>query len=174
MELTDANHAAVDQTNGFSLFLGRCQQAHAAGGRLVILGNGGSAGLASHQAFDWWRNGRIRAVAFNDPSLLTGGANDFGYPQAFAEAFKMHATPHDVLVAVSSSGQSPNILNASSVARELGNFVMTLSAFKPDNPLRGLGDLNLYLPTDRYGYAELGHELVLHSLLDFMIDWRKP
>lgn len=144
-------------------------EAHAAGKKAIILGNGGSAAIASHHSFDSWKNGELRTTCFNDPSLLTGGANDFGYPDVFTNALRMFAQAGDVVIAISSSGKSPNIVNAAKVAKEIGCTVVTLSAFGADNPLRSAGDINIYLDTMNYGEAEIGHETVLHAILDFHI-----
>lgn len=148
-------------------------EAHNAGKKTIVLGNGGSAGIASHHSFDSWKNGQLRTVCFNDPSLLTGGANDFGYPDVFTNALRMFAEAGDVVIAISSSGKSPNIVNAAKVAKEIGCTVVTLSAFGAENPLRSAGDINIYLDTMSYGEAEIGHETILHAILDFHIARRE-
>lgn len=148
-------------------------EAHAAGKKTIVLGNGGSAAIASHHSFDSWKNGNLRTTCFNDPSLLTGGANDFGYPEVFTHALRMFAQPGDVVIAISSSGKSPNIVNAAKVAKEIGCIVVTLSAFGADNPLRSAGDINVYLDTMSYGEAEIGHETILHAILDYVIAQRE-
>src|SRR3989338_3661483 len=89
--------------------LKRCHQKKR---KLIFIGNGGSAAIASHQAIDYWKNGRIRAIAFNDSSLLTCIANDYGYDRVFVEPLKMFSEPEDILIAVSSSGKSQNIIQA--------------------------------------------------------------
>ena len=86
--------------------------AHAGGGKLMFVGNGGSAANASHMAIDYWKNGGLRATAFNDASLLTCLANDYGYEHVFEKTIEMLGQPGDVLVAISSSGRSANILRA--------------------------------------------------------------
>ena len=81
------------------------------GKKVIMIGNGGSAAIASHLSTDLWKNGGIRAMAFNDTSLLTCAANDFGYSEVFAQPTLRFADPGDLLIAISSSGKSPNILN---------------------------------------------------------------
>ncbi len=132
----------------------------------MFIGNGGSAGIASHQAIDYWRNGGFPAMAFNDASLLTCIGNDFGYEHVFSKPIAMLAKAGDVLIAISSSGQSANILAGVHQAQSLGCKVITLSAFKPDNPLRQLGDFNFYVPTFSYGFAEISHLAISHCILD--------
>ncbi len=172
LEVTCGHGGSLNINSAFADIRAAFEQAHQNEGRLLFVGNGGSAAIASHQAFDYWKNGKLRASAFNDSSLLTGGGNDFGYERAFEKTLEMHAFKRDVVIAISSSGQSPNILNAAKQARAIGCFTVTLSAFKTDNPLRRLGDVNIYLRTDRYGHAELGHECILHTILDEIIDSR--
>ncbi|MCS6814479.1 MAG: SIS domain-containing protein [Cyanobacteria bacterium] len=142
------------------------QQTQQADHKVMFIGNGGSAGIASHQAVDYWRNGGFPAVAFNDASLLTCIGNDFGYEQVFSKPISMLGKAGDVLIAISSSGQSANILAGVHQALSLGCKVITLSAFKPDNPLRQLGDLNFYVPTFSYGFAEISHLAISHCILD--------
>jgi D-sedoheptulose 7-phosphate isomerase len=170
---SDAQGASVDFAATCQDLAARFKAAHDAGGKIFILGNGGSAAIASHQAYDYWKNGKLRVMAFNDSSLLTGSANDFGYQDVFTKALEMFATKQDIVIAISSSGQSANIVNAAKKAKEIGCYAVTFSAFKHDNPLRSSGDANLYLDTAVYGFAELGHETILHSILDFHIEKMK-
>jgi D-sedoheptulose 7-phosphate isomerase len=137
-----------------------------AGNKLLFIGNGASAAISSHMATDFWKNGGIRALAFNDGILLTCMGNDYGYEQVFANPIQMFADQGDVLIAISSSGQSPNILLGAQAARQKGCQVITLSGFKPDNPLRSQGDYNFYVPSPTYGPVEILHHSICHCLLD--------
>jgi D-sedoheptulose 7-phosphate isomerase len=141
--------------------------------KVIFVGNGGSAGIASHLSVDFWKNGNINAIAFNDSSLLTCISNDFGYERVFEEPIKRFANSGDLLIAISSSGGSENILRAVDAAKHKGCSVMTLSGFLPSNPLRIKGDLNFYLPSDSYGIVEVGHLAVLHAMLDEILDGQK-
>lgn len=141
-------------------------------GKIMFVGNGGSAGITSHMAIDFLRNGGMTALAFNDGAALTCLGNDFGYEQVFSRQVEAHGRPGDLLVAISSSGRSPNILRAVEAARTRGCRVLTLSGFAPDNPLRTLGDLNLYVASDQYGLVEVAHMALLHALLDLSMGWR--
>lgn len=138
--------------------------------KLLFIGNGGSAGISSHCAIDFWRNGRIPAMCFNDGALLTCISNDFGYEEVFAKPIEMFATEGDLLIAISSSGSSENILNGAKMASSKGCGVITLSGFSEDNPLRRLGDLNLFVPSVSYGYVELAHQIALHTVLDLILE----
>jgi D-sedoheptulose 7-phosphate isomerase len=153
---------------GLHAAMGRAVETFRGGGKLIFIGNGASAAISSHQAVDYSKRGGVRAMAFNDGPLLTCMGNDYGYPLVFAKPIEIHADAGDVLVAISSSGGSENILNGVHAARERGCAVVTLSGMKPDNPLRGLGDLNFWVPSDGYGHVEIVHVALLHCMVDFL------
>ncbi|MBY4615187.1 SIS domain-containing protein [Rhizobium redzepovicii] len=140
---------------------------HDAGRKIMFIGNGGSAAIASHMATDYSKNGGLRAMAMNDGATLTCLSNDLGYENVFAKQIDMHANEGDLLVAISSSGRSESITRAVRTARDKGCAVMTLSGFAPGNPLRDLGDLNFYVASDQYGYVEIAHLAICHAVLDF-------
>jgi D-sedoheptulose 7-phosphate isomerase len=144
----------------------RLRAVHDAGGKLMFVGNGGSAGIASHCAIDFAKNGGLRALCFNDGAALTCLANDLGFEQVFAHPVALHANPGDALVAISSAGSSANILGAVAAARARRCHVITMSGFAGDNPLRALGDLNYWVESSRYGFVEVTHLALCHALLD--------
>ena len=141
----------------------------ASGGKLIFIGNGASASISSHMAVDFWKNAGIKAVCFNDSSLLTCISNDYGYKHVFEKPIEMFAEPNDVLIAISSSGKSENILLGVKAAREKGIKTITLSGFAEDNPLRKLGDINFYVPISQYGHVEITHLTLCHCLVDMII-----
>lgn len=142
------------------------------GGKVMFVGNGGSAGIASHLAIDFLKNGGIPATAFNDGAALTCLGNDLGYDAVFATQISMLGREGDLLIAISSSGRSPNILKAVAAARAKGCAVVSFSGFTPDNPLRGMGDVNFFVPSDRYGFVEIFHMTLIHALLDLAVAMR--
>ncbi len=135
-----------------------------------IIGNGGSAAIASHMAEDYTKNGNMPMMAFNDAPMLTCFANDLGYENIFSAAIEYYASPKDLVIAISSSGKSPNIINGVLAAKKKGCNIITLSGFKPDNQLRQLGDINFYVPSDSYGNVEITHLSILHCALDLMCE----
>jgi len=135
-------------------------------GKLLFVGNGGSAAIASHMAIDYSKNGRMRALAFNDGAALTCLSNDLGYESVFSTQIEIHGRSGDLLLAISSSGRSPSILNAVAAARARGVEVVTFSGFRADNPLRRTGDLNFYVDSDSYGFVEIAHLTLVHAVLD--------
>lgn len=165
--VTLASGEAVSICDAVNQVMALARQTDAAGNKLLFVGNGGSAAIASHMATDYCKNGGIRSLALNDSSMLTCLGNDIGYDQVFAKQLELHARPRDLLIAISSSGRSANILNAVKAGRAAECAIVTLSGFSADNPLRGLGDINFYLSSDRYGFVEIGHLTICHAILDF-------
>ena len=129
-------------------------KARAAGGKVMLIGNGGSAAIAAHLAIDGSKNAGVRAVCFNDGSQITCLANDYGFENWIAHAIRLNADADDVLVAISSSGRSANILTGVREARKLGLPVVTLSGMQPDNPLRALGAVNFWADSHAYNLIE--------------------
>lgn len=139
-------------------------------GTVYMIGNGASASMASHFAADLAKNAHVHTQVFSDLSLITAISNDMGYQHVFAEPLRRRGKRGDILVAISSSGKSPNVLAACVVARQLGMHIATLSAFSPDNPLRRAGALNAYVAADTYGAAETCHSAILHYWLDQVVE----
>jgi len=128
-----------------------------------------SASMASHFAADLAKNGRVRTGVFTDLSLITAVADDVNYESVFSEPLRWQMTEGDMPVAISSSGNSPNVPAGCEAAVSLGGFVVTLSAMKPDNALRSSGNLNFYVPAETYGAAETCHAAILHFRMDQML-----
>ncbi len=135
---------------------------------IYLIGNGASASMASHFAADLAKNAHLHTEVFTDLSLITAISNDIGYEWSFSEPLQRRAEKGDMLVAISSSGNSKNILCAAEVARKIGLKVITLSAMSAQNPLRSSGNLNIYIPAVTYGYAETSHAAILHHWMDMM------
>lgn len=133
---------------------------------VYLIGNGASASMASHMAADFSKNCECRSMAFNDIALMTAVSNDISYEQCFSTPLLRFAGEGDLLVTISSSGNSSNIINAIKTARELGLGVVTLSGLSSGNISRKLGDLNFYLPAETYGLVESCHQALLHCWLD--------
>lgn len=133
---------------------------------IYLVGNGASASMASHMAADLAKNGRLHTQVFTEASLVTAISNDIAYEDVFALPLSMRAEAGDMLVAISSSGGSPNVLKAARAAADKGMTIVTLSAMKEGNPLRAAGTLNFYVPCSTYGHAESTHAAVLHFWMD--------
>jgi D-sedoheptulose 7-phosphate isomerase len=166
VEVTDRRGTELTVEAGIEQAIDLIRDRTKRGSTLMFIGNGGSASIASHQSLDFWRAGGIRSVAFNDPVLLTCISNDFGYPTVFERPIDMFAKGGDILCAISSSGCSENILRGACKARQKRCSVLTMSGFAADNPLRQLGDLNFYVPSDSYGHVEITHLSLSHCMVD--------
>ncbi len=137
--------------------------------KVIFIGNGGSSAIASHCSIDYSRTAGIRSQNFNDGASLTCLGNDYGYEYVFSKQIEFHGQKDDILVAISSSGNSKNIINAVNVGIKKKMFIITLSGFKRSNKLRSLGDLSFYVSNNSYGYVEILHLTILHSFLDFLM-----
>ena len=135
-------------------------------GIVYVIGNGGSAGIASHFSNDLIKALKIPSNTLTDSNILTCLANDFGYEKCFSEFLKINLKNEDLLVSISSSGNSMNIINATLIANEKSAKVITLSGFDSTNKLRKVGDLNFWINNKEYGLVEMGHFFILHTLVD--------
>src|SRR6185436_8374291 len=142
IQVTDADKSSISFDNAIEKIVSALKIVQREEKKIMMVGNGGSAGICSHMAVDYWKNGKIKATAFNDPSLLTCISNDYSYAQVFSVPIEMFANQGDVVYCISSSGKSENILKAAQSAREKGCTIITFSGFDKENPLRGLGAFN--------------------------------
>ncbi len=170
MSVTDRNGNVVSQEKAILMCCELCQQAKTSKSSLFFVGNGASATMASHMAADFSKNCGCRAMAFNDIALMTAVSNDIHYDECFATPLSRFASEGDILVTVSSSGNSPNVVKVIERARDMGLAVITLSGMRADNRSRAMGDINFWLPADTYGLVEAGHQVLLHCWLDTFLE----
>jgi D-sedoheptulose 7-phosphate isomerase len=147
----------------------RLAEARDAGHKIMLAGNGASASIASHLATDFSKQGRVRAMAFNDANLITALGNDCGYENWIAKALDFYADKSDVLILISSSGKSPNVVQAAKRAKELDLYVAAFTGFAQDNPLGTLADLNLWVDSRSYNIVECTHMIWLTAVVDLLI-----
>jgi len=169
---TDRQGTALSLDAAFEQVSAKARETSARGNKIMFIGNGGSAAISSHLAVDYMKNGGLRATALNDAPLLTALGNDYGYETVFARQLEMHANPGDLVIAISSSGRSPNIINAVEAARTRDCGVITYSGFGDDNPLRRSGDVNFYVRSGQYGFVEVAHLALCHASFDIAMGWR--
>jgi D-sedoheptulose 7-phosphate isomerase len=160
---------ALSPGDGLRRWIEKTREVHTRGGNVYLIGNGASAAMASHFAADACKTAQLRALTFNDASLLTATSNDLGFDDAFALPLRHIGRAGDMLISISSSGSSPNIVRALEAARAAAMDIITLSGRRPDNPSRTLGDLNFYVPAERYGMVESAHTLILHYWVDHYV-----
>lgn len=144
-------------------------QQYCNGHKVMFIGNGASAAISSHMAADFCKNGKIRALSFNDAALLTASSNDLGYKYVFSKPIEIFGDCDDTLIAISSSGMSKNIINGVRIAKSMHCKIITLSGQNSNNTLRMLGDINFYVPTEKYGYIEVIHHFICHFILDLIL-----
>lgn len=171
VEVTNANGDTMSLEQGFTAVIELMKKVRGTPKKFMLVGNGGSAAIASHMAEDFTKNGKVRAVTFNDAALLTCFANDYGYWNVFLECVRQYGLPGDVLIAISSSGKSASITAAVAEAGAGGIVPITFSGFAPDNTLRAMGQINFYVPSHQYGFVETAHAALLHSILDIFNGW---
>ena len=138
----------------------------ASGRKVIVAGNGGSAAIASHVSVDLTKAARVRSICFNESDLITCYANDYGYENWLAKAIDSFGDAADVAVLISSSGQSSNIINAARHAKLQGLGVITFSGFDPENKLRAMGDLNLWVDSRSYNVVETVHQTWLLACVE--------
>ena len=173
------SHEAVATASRAALrdgFLALCAAARAAisgGGKILFFGNGGSAADAQHLAAELivrYRVNRapIAAMALTtDTSVLTAGANDFGYDTIYESQMRALGRPGDLAIGLSTSGNSPNVINALTAAREIGVQAAALSG-KDGGKLHGLAAPLLVVPSDVTARIQEMHIVIGHMLCDVL------
>lgn len=150
---------------------------------IYFMGNGGSAGIASHMAADIGKNAmtdwsdnnedRFRTLALTDNvEWMTALANDVGYENVFVEQLKNLARPGDMIVAISSSGNSPNVVKAAEWAKAHGLGVAVMVGFE-GGKLKDIADVSVWVPVKHYGYVEGLHGDIHHYVVEALKHLKK-
>ncbi len=166
LEVTDKTGEGITVEKSLESILSRIAEIKKNALKIMIIGNGGSAAIASHMQNDICKTSGLRAMVFTEQPLLTAYSNDISYAAAYEQLTSLWADNGDLLIAISSSGRSENILRAVHVGEAKGCMIVTLSGFRQDNPLKKTGDINYYLNVEDYGYVELGHSVIAHYISD--------
>ncbi|MDE6364255.1 MAG: SIS domain-containing protein [Lachnospiraceae bacterium] len=138
--------------------------------QLFFIGNGGSSAIASHMTADFMKNGGMNTYSLYDNAVTTCMGNDYGYEYILSRPMEFLVREGDLVVAISSSGNSENIINAVQVAKKKQASVITFTGFKSDNRAKQLGDINVYVPCEKYGMVESIHNLILQQIVDIIMD----
>lgn len=168
LSFTRADGSGLEVDDGYATWRDLTLRVRSQRRTVYMIGNGASASMASHFSADLAKNGRVHTQTFFDLALITAISNDISYEQVFAEPLRRRGEGGDMLIAISSSGKSPNILAAAAVAAELGMTIVTLTGKDAGNPLRRRGDLNLHVPAPTYGLTETAHAAALHRWMDLV------
>jgi len=137
---------------------------------VCIVGNGGSASIASHVSVDFVKVSKVKSLTFNNSNLITCFANDYGYENWVKEAIKAYCFNNDLLILISSSGKSLNILNAAKYCKDSNIDLITLSGFNRDNELSKLGKVNFHVDSKNYNHIEMTHQIILLGIVDIFAD----
>ena len=149
-------------------FIKLCKQIKKNKKKIVIVGNGGSAAIASHFSVDMTKVGGIRCINFNESDLLTCFSNDYGYENWVVNALKFYADRGDMVILISSSGKSKNIVNAAKYSKNNGLKLITFSWFSKNNSINKLGHINFHVQSKNYNHIENIHQFLLLTAVDFI------
>ena len=136
------------------------------GSKVCIVGNGGSASISSHVSVDFAKVAKVPSLTFNNSNLITCFANDYGYENWVVEAIKAYTNINDLIILISSSGASKNIVNAAQYCKSNKINLITFSGFNKNNPLSNLGNVNFHIDSNNYNFIEMSHHIILLSLVD--------
>lgn len=139
--------------------------------KIIFIGNGGSAAIASHISVDLSKNAKIRSINFNEADLITCLSNDYDHKNWMKEALNIYCDKGDLVVLISSSGKSPNILNAAKWCKKNQIKFITFSGNYKGNPLKKINPhgINFWINSKAYNYIECAHLLILMSITDLII-----
>lgn len=139
-------------------------------GIVFFCGNGASASMAEHMSHDWFQNAEVNTTTCAETTHITAISNDLSYEDVFSYRINRILSENDILVTISSSGNSPNIVKALEAGKKKGAYCITFSGKGADNKSRQMGDLNFYVPLDTYGLVESAHAVILHAALDNFLE----
>ena len=139
-------------------------------GKVYIVGKGGSSSMASHVSVDFAKVANVPSDTFNNANLISCFANDYGHDNWVKEAIKAYTNQNDILILISSSGTSNNILNAAKYCRNNSIDLITLSGFNKDNELSKLGKINFHIDSKSYNHIEMAHHIILLCIVDIFAE----
>jgi len=159
-----------DQAQAFNCLVKKFSEVKKEGKQVFFIGNGGSAAIASHMTADFMKNGEMKTYSLYDNAMTTCMGNDYGYQHVFSKPISFLGNQGDLLVAISSSGNSKNIINAVEIAKRKKMRVITFTGFERDNQVKQIGDYNVYIPICHFGIVESIHNLLLQQVVDTILE----
>lgn len=138
-------------------------------GKLIFIGNGASASLASHAATDFTKQAKIRSVAFNDHNLITALSNDYGYQNWVSKAIELYADPLDMIIFISVSGESDNLLNGIDFANKQSICTASLTGSIATNSLKSKSNYSLWVNSKAYNIVESIHTIFITLIIDLFV-----
>lgn len=169
-EFYNSNEKLKDYEQGMARLFAYFSETKEQEGQVFFIGNGGSSAIASHMTADYMKNGGMKTYSLYDNAVTTCMGNDYGYERIFSKPLEFLGRENDLLVAISSSGNSQNILNAVDISLKRGMRVITLSGFKRNNKLIMHGDFNIYVPLEHFGMVESIHNMILQQIVDCILE----
>ena len=139
------------------------------GGKIFFVGNGASASLSSHAATDLTKQGKIQSLSFNDHNLITALSNDYGYENWVRKTIELYALKRDLVIFLSVSGNSKNILNAAKSCDKRGIKYFSLTGHKKNNSLNNRSKNYIWVDSMSYNSVEIIHHLILLNIVDSII-----
>ena len=167
---TDGKGQVIEKNQAMEIWVDKSKDRKKNKGIFFFAGNGASATMAEHLSHDCFQNADFLTETVSETSHLTAISNDVSYEDVFSYRIGKMLGEKDVLITISSSGNSPNIVKAIETAKQLGVYVVTLSGKDKENKSRQMGDLNFYVPLPTYGLVESAHAVLLHCWLDMYMD----
>ena len=141
------------------------------GGKIILLGNGGSAATASHVSVDLTKNAKIRSINFNEADLITCFSNDYSYAHWMQKSLEFYLDKKDIVVLISTSGKSTNIINAVKFLKKKKIETITLTGMSQNNPVKKLNKkgINFWVESKSYNQIEIIHHFILLLIVDIII-----
>lgn len=134
--------------------------------KIILIGNGGSNSIASHISVDYTKFLKKQTLSFSDASRLTAYINDYGRDQAYEQFIREFSDKNTLIILISSSGNSMNIINAAKYCEKNSFTYIALSGFKKDNKLNNMNaNFKYWVDAESYGVVEIAHETLLHSIV---------
>ena len=138
-------------------------------GRLIFIGNGASASLSSHAATDFTKQAKIPSIAFNDHNLITALSNDYGYEYWVTKAIEYYSEKNDMLIFISVSGESKNLINGIKFAKERKIKTASLTGSKETNTIKLNTDISLWVDSKAYNIVECIHTIWITLIIDMFV-----
>lgn len=135
--------------------------------KLIFAGNGASASIANHASLDFTKQGKIKSVNFNESAFITAFANDFGYENWLSKCIEIHGNKNDLLILISCSGNSKNLIKAQQKAKKKKINVISLTGCKKNNKLNSSKNIcKIWINSNKYNVIEIIHHTILLSIID--------
>lgn len=170
VEITSRDHRKFNYADGIDELVQIFKSYKSNRRGVYLCGNGGSAGIAQHMTADFLKNGGIFTHSLYGQTTLTCLSNDLSYEYVFSKQLELMAKEGELLIAISSSGESENIVKAIQTIRKFQGMVITFTGFRGNNRIRSMGDWNVYVPCAHYGIVESVHNIVLQQIVDEIVE----